>query len=144
MFRSLVLVLLSVLSFTLKDCSNRPQPKVTGPDLVPISKNPDNTLGCAEVGLNPNQQVVITVTNQGDADAPASLTRITFSNVGSTDLNTPAIPAKGSMNLQPVPIPNGCGGANCSATITVNVNGAVPETPSAQQNNSIVCVARVG
>lgn len=144
MFKPLVVVLLLVLAFAFKACSsNQPQPKVTGIDLVGTSTNSTNT-GCDEIGTNPNQQVQITVQNKGTVDAPPSVTSVTFSNVpNAITLNTPAIPANGSTKLL-VPIPANCGGANCSATITINSDGAITLAPDPQRINPVTCIARIG
>src|SRR5260370_1608567 len=132
MFRPLVLALLPILAFAFKACNSSPQqPKITGIDLAGTSINSSfpKTGECDEVGTNPNQQVQITVKNNGTVDAPASVTSITFTNVPNAIIkNTPAIPAGGSTKLL-VPIPANCGGANCSATITINSDSAITLAP---------------
>jgi hypothetical protein len=131
MFRPLAPVLLSAVAVALSGCPG-PGPKAAGPNLVPTSTNQTNT-GCDEVGTNPNQQVVITVQNTGTAPAlPPSNVSVTFTNVPNPvplTINVPIAPG-GSSQVQTA-IPNGCGGANCSATITV-------------QGNTTTCIARIG
>jgi uncharacterized repeat protein (TIGR01451 family) len=94
------------------------------PDLVPSIADP--------CGL------VVTVRNQGDSNAPASTTRVTFfTPEGSVpvDLSTPALSPGASVDLGPVSFPSGCFNPDCSFTITVDINNNVDELN--EGNNSV-------
>ena len=74
----------------------------------------------------------VSVKNQGNANAGISKTTIVFSNTSST-LDTPAIPAGGSVDLL-FNVPIGCSSLNCSFRITVDSVNQVDE--SNEGNNS--------
>ena len=104
-------------------------------DLLPVKSpgQPDNITGfCKAVGNA--QTVVVSVRNQGNAEAPASTTTITFSPGGPVSVQTPAIPAGDSVDLSPVDIPAGCFDPDCDFTITVDSNNQVSE--SNEDNNT--------
>ena len=106
-------------------------PPFKHPDLVPTSASPG---GFCELTGNPQKQlfVVVHVTNVGQAHAPASVTRVTFSNSSKTDIQTPALDPTASITLPSVA--ESCAGVtgDCSATIEVNVTNTVaePDSPS--------------
>src|SRR5215217_4796503 len=112
-------VILDVLKVpTRTDVSNQKLPPHRGwrggcllelqyPDLVPLNPGEqDDPLGFCDREEN---RLFITVENQGDADAPRSVTRVTFSPDVSpdvfVDLPTDPIPAGEHIRLGPVDIP---------------------------------------
>ena len=78
--------------------------------------------------LDGNGKLVIRVRNQGAVEAPASITKIEFSPGGVFLLETPAIPASGSVDLGPFNFPAGCSDPDCDFTITVDFNNQVNES----------------
>jgi len=138
-------VILDVLLVPLRaDISNQKLPPrrrwrggcllvLTDPDLVPVNPNPnDGPEGFCDRGEN---GLFITVKNQGNADAPASVTRVTFSPFSpdvSFDLPTDPILAGGSIRLGPLEIPEVCfesgGGNSCDFQIEVDANNQVVES----------------
>lgn len=107
------------------------------PDLVPV---PDPRPGFGFCRLDDQRQLLITIRNQGSADAGASLTRVTFASGGSKDIPTPPIPAGGSVTLAPVEMPGECFNPNCHFTIIANANGAVIESNMANNIGTGSCL----
>jgi len=108
-------VILDVLKVPLRtDGSNQKLPPHRGwtggcllelqyPDLVPVNVNqPPDPLGFCDVEEN---GLFITVENQGDADAPRSVTRVTFSPDVFVDLPTDPIDAGHHIRVGPFDIP---------------------------------------
>lgn len=101
------------------------------PDLVPFSSSGTSpTAFCRIEGGG--KLLRVTVKNQGDADAGPSKTTVTFGNRPFT-LNTPAIPAGGSVDLL-FDLAVSCS-PNCSFTINVDSNNQVNE--SNEGNNTV-------
>ena len=95
-------------------------------DLVPVNPNPQ--LGPVGFCRRDDQgRLVITVRNQGTADAPASTTMVVFSPGVSFPLPTPPIPAGGSVDL-PILIPAACFSPDCEFTIIADANNQVTES----------------
>jgi hypothetical protein len=121
------------------------EPPVRLPDLVPLppfpppppnspSQLPQNF--CLSTVGGPRANAVrVLVRNQGEGNAPASVTRIAFLNNPPMQVATPAIPPGGQAIVE-VMIPTGCfvGESSCSFTITVNATSAFDE--SDQTNNT--------
>lgn len=101
------------------------------PDLVPV---PDPRPGVGFCKRDTQGRLVVTVKNQGNADAPASTTTVDYSPGGSFQLPTPAIPAGGSVDLPPLNIPGVCFDPDCDFRITVD--SANQATESNEGNNS--------
>lgn len=106
-------------------------PSQRSPDLVPFSP----------LGTGPNafcrmeeggKLLRVTVKNQGNADAGASKTTVTFVNKPFT-LDTPPVAAGGSADLL-FKVPSGCFSPDCSFKVTVDSSNQVNE--SNEQNNS--------
>jgi hypothetical protein len=107
----------------------------SGIDLVPVPVAP-NFCNLAPV---PELSLVVTVGNQGNTDAGASITKIEFITGLSTIflLSTPPVAAGGAVNLLPVAIPPGCfDGLSCNFTITVDSENQINES-SNEGNNSV-------
>jgi CARDB protein len=105
-------------------------------DLVPFSPlGSSPSAFCREV--NDGTGLEVTVKNQGNADAPASTTRVIFFTLRegniAEDMFTPAIPAGGSTDLV-FDLPSGCFNG-CDFRITVDSNNQVNE--SDEGNNSV-------
>lgn len=107
------------------------------PDLVPV---PDPEPGIGFCKLNDQNRLVVTVKNQGDADAGASTTMVEFFPGGSFALPTPPIPAGGSINLPPLDIPGACYNPNCNFRITVDANNEINEANKSNNSASGSCL----
>src|SRR3989442_79507 len=70
-------------------------------------------------------RLVVTIKNQGEADAPASTTRIAFESGAAFDRATPPLAVGAEASLEPVPLPQGEG--TIVFTITADVMGAIRE-----------------
>ena len=124
----LLVPLLLTSQVVLNGCARRP-------DLLPVKSpgQPDNITGFCKVVDNATK-VVISVKNQGNADAPASTTTVEFLPGGSFPLPTPAIPSGGTVNLPPLAIPAGCFNPDCNFKITVDSGNQINE--SNEENNT--------
>ena len=111
------------------------------PDLVPVP-DPRPGIGfCKLVAEGPDKgKLVVTVKNQGNADAPASTTRVIFVPGGTFDLPTPPIPAGGSVDLPPISIPGVCFNPDCNFRIIVDANNQVVESNKANNTGSGNCI----
>ncbi len=147
---SLALLAFAVLVLTgLDSC----QPEARLPDLIPSSPDQGFPGGafCNLQGPNDQLKVVITVINQGNADAGISLTRWDF-NPGTNQatgglLSTPPIAAGAQWTLPPLDVPDHCGAPDCVLKIKVNEPpglGRQPVVESNYNNNSMTCVVRIG
>ncbi|MFX0108932.1 MAG: CARDB domain-containing protein [Candidatus Hodarchaeota archaeon] len=103
------------------------------PDLLPV-KPPDSPEVVGFCQQDDQGRLIVTVRNQGNADAPPSTTTVEFTPGGSFPLPTPAIPAGGSVDLSPLSIPAECFDADCEFKITVDSLNKVDE--SDEGNNS--------
>jgi len=98
------------------------------PDLVPLKE-------CKRKG---DTGLVVTVKNQGAADAGASTTRVDFQPAGSPSLPTPPIPAGASVDLL-FTIPAGCFVPDCHYKIVVDSNNQVDESNESNNTVDSVC-----
>ena len=105
------------------------------PDLVPV---PDPQGGFCKGDGKGN--LVVTVRNQGSANAPASTTRVEFFPGGVFMLPTPPIPAGAQLDLTPLPFPPGCFSPDCSFKITVDATGVVVESNEANNTGVGTCI----
>ena len=104
------------------------------PDLIPI---PDaNGNFCR---IDPARRLIVTVKNQGTADAGPSETKVVFSTGGGASVPTPAIPAGGSVDVT-VPIPANCFQPDCGFRITVDSTGQVSESNELNNTASGTCL----
>lgn len=115
------------------------------PDLKPGKRVATNTgleNYCQAEPGTPGLKVVIQ--NKGDVDSPASTTRVEFpglSQTYSTDLATPAIPAKGETFLIfPYPSGENCFNSDCDFIITVDVNDVVDECYESNNEEAGLCI----
>jgi hypothetical protein len=95
----------------------RPQP----PDLTP-----------SDLHLEDNDTLVVTVQNVGSGDAGPSTAQASFSSVGVRPIETPAIPAGGSVELR-TEVPAGCFNPDCGYSIEVDAGQQLTE--SDESNN---------
>lgn len=92
------------------------------PDLLPIPDAKGNFCRRDE-----NGRLIVTIQNQGLADAGASITRVDFATGGHQLITTPAIPAGGSVDVF-VTLPPLCFRPDCTFRIAVDSTGFVSES----------------
>ena len=113
-----------------------------GADLVPFGRpglpGPPGFCKTAKTGQHKGE-LIITVTNQGNAAAPTSTTLVEFSNGARFLLPTPAIAPGGSVDL-PLSIPAACFRPDCSFKITVDSKGQVKETNTGNNTAAGICI----
>lgn len=103
------------------------------PDLIPL---PDpETRFCKR---DERGNLIVTVKNQGSADAGASTTTVHFLPGGPLSLATPPIAAGGSVDLF-FPIPPACFDPDCSFRIIVDSASQVPESDETNNYASGTC-----
>jgi hypothetical protein len=103
------------------------------PDLVPFSPLGTNpTAFCRMEGGG--RLLRVTVKNQGNENAAASKTAVTFGNIPVT-VDTPAIPAGGSVDLL-FKVPTNCFQPDCSFNITVDSGNQVNESSNEGNNGA--------
>jgi len=104
------------------------------PDLIPFA---DPKTGFCRIDNRGN--LIVTVKNQGSADAGPSTTTVVFSSGGTFSQPTPPIPAGGSANLL-FPIPGGCFAPDCSFRIIVDSASQVTESNEGNNTASGTCI----
>ncbi len=107
-------------------------PKEKAPDLVPFSPLGNSPDAFCRIEQD-RRQLRVTVKNQGNENAAASKTMVTFGNIPVT-VDTPAIPAGGSVDLL-FKVPTNCFQPDCSFNITVDSGNQVNESNN-EGNNS--------
>ncbi len=107
------------------------------PDLVPV---PDPRPGVGFCRRDDQGRLLVSVKNQGSANAPASTTTVHFSPGGSFDLPTPPIPAGGTVDLPPLPIPPSCFNPDCNFRIVVDSKHQVVESDEGNNFASGTCL----
>jgi hypothetical protein len=108
-------------------------PSQKSPDLVPFSPLGTDPTSFCRIEQD-GKSLRVTVKNQGNADAGASKTTVTFGDTPFT-LDTPALPEGGSVDLL-FKVPAGCFSPDCSFKITVDSNNQVDELNN-EGNNSV-------
>ena len=103
------------------------------PDLIPL---PDPQLGFCR---RRDGKLIVTVKNQGTANAGASTTRVDFASGSSATQPTPPIPAGGSVDLL-FDIPPNCFQPDCSFRITVDSGSVVDESNEGNNTASGTCI----
>jgi hypothetical protein len=104
------------------------------PDLIPL---PDPKTGFCRRDQKGN--LIVTVKNQGSADAGLSTTTVEFAQGGTFSQPTPPIPAGGTVNLL-FPIPPHCFQPDCSFRITVDSANQVTESNETNNTASGTCL----
>ena len=111
----------------------KPVTAALAPDLVPFS--PLGTDPLAYCRMEQDRTLLrATVKNQGNGNAGGSKTTVFFSN-GPVTLDTPPIPAGGSVDLM-FNVPANCFSPDCSFRITVDSNNQVNEFNNEGNNNA--------
>lgn len=105
-------------------------------DLIPV---PDPKPGVGFCRRDAQGRLIVTVKNQGTADAGPSETKVAFSGGGTVSVPTPAIPAGGSVDVF-VPIPPGCFSPDCGFRITVDAAAVVSESNEVNNTASGSCL----
>jgi CARDB protein len=103
------------------------------PDLIPFAEPGTEFCKRDERG-----NLVVTVKNQGSADAGASTTTVRFAPGGAFSQPTPPIPAGGTVDLV-FPIPPACFDPDCDFRITVDSMGQVTESDETNNTASGTC-----
>jgi len=109
------------------------KPVASGPDLVPFSPAGNSEAAFCRIEQG-GTRLRVSVKNQGNGDAGISKTTVIFSNASFT-LDTPAIPAGGSVDLL-FNVPIGCSSLNCSFRITVDSVNQVDESNNEGNNTA--------
>jgi hypothetical protein len=104
------------------------------PDLVPLADPEVGLCNRTDMG-----DLVVTVKNQGSADAGASTTTVAFSSGGTFSQPTPPIAAGASVELS-FPIPGGCFNPDCSFRITVDSANQVTESNEGNNTATGTCI----
>lgn len=99
-----------------------PARRLAQADLIPVPDADSNFCKRDTAG-----RLIVTVKNQGTADADASVTRIEFATGENQLVATPAIPAGTSVDLF-VTFPAGCFRPDCTFRIAVDSTGLVSES----------------
>jgi len=89
------------------------------PDLLPVRTER------SYCRLDAQGRLIVTIKNQGEANAPASTTRVLFEGGAAVDRATPALAVGAEANLEPVPLPGGEG--TIVFTITADVMSVIRE-----------------
>lgn len=108
--------------------------RVQLPDLVPVPDEDGSFCVRNDAG-----KLLVTVRNQGAADADASSTRVNFNNHGIVSLFTPELGA-GQEHTHTVDIPFGCFDPDCEFTIVVDANDVVVESNEGNNVAKGVCM----
>ena len=95
------------------------------PDLIPLPA----------AGFCRDGTVVVTLRNQGPADADSSTTTITFAGGGSVEQPTPSVEGGRIATLPAVTIPAECFAPGCFMQVIVDANNDVQE--SDEGNNTV-------
>lgn len=111
------------------------------PDRVPVPDPRPGVGFCKLAREGPDRgKLVVTVKNQGDGDAGASITRVTFAPGGAVDIPTPPLAAGASVDLPPIAIPGACFNPDCNFRIVVDADGQVAESDETNNMASGMCL----
>jgi len=112
-----------------------PEESSLHPDLIAV---PEGSFGGPDAfcDLTSVPQLRIIIQNQGQGDAPASITRVVFSPGGTVNIPTPRLRAGERAVLSPLRIPTACFDPDCDFQIIVDwVNNVYEDT--GEQNNTV-------
>src|SRR5262245_38257227 len=79
-------------------------------------------------------KLFIVIQNQGQGDAPSTMTRVSFSPGGSFEITTPPVRAGQRSVLAPVVIPPACFDPDCDFKVTVDAKSDVNEDGGEENN----------
>ena len=111
------------------------EPEVTpgSPDLIAV---PDGSFGGADAycEMSGVPQLRIVIQNQGQGNAPASVTRVSFVPGGTQDVPTAPLSSGERRVLAPILIPRACFDPDCDFTITVDSRTQLDEATGEANN----------
>lgn len=110
-----------------------PEESADSPDLIAV---PDGSFGGPDAycDMTSVPQLRIIIQNQGQGNAPASITRVRFSPGGIMDIPTAPLQSAQRTALAPILIPAACFDPDCDFTITVDSRAQVNETTGEENN----------
>jgi len=110
-----------------------PEESFYSPDLIAV---PDGSFGGPDAycDMTSVPQLRIGIQNQGQGNAPASITRVRFSPGGIMDIPTAPLQSAQRTMLAPILIPAACFDPDCDFTITVDSRAQVNETTGEENN----------
>jgi hypothetical protein len=111
-------------------------------DLIPEPPSVGAGPGVVACRTDTSGNILIGVRNQGAGGAGASVTRVVFTSTApptTTDVPTAAL-TSGSVVDVSFPVPGSCYSPNCTFSVTVNVDGAVTESSTANNGAVGVCL----
>ena len=110
-----------------------PEVASNSPDLIAV---PEESYGGPDAycDMTAVPQLRIVIQNQGQGNAPASITRVVFSPGGTKDIPTSAVQPGQRKVLAPIPIPKTCFDPDCDFTITVDSKAEVDEAIGESNN----------
>jgi hypothetical protein len=110
------------------------------PDLVPVKP-----LGTPGPGgfckLDSQGRLLVSVRNQGSADAAASTTKVEFFPGGPRLLPTPPLVPGRLADLPPIDMPKACFNPNCRFQLTVDANNELMESNEGNNRAEGMCAA---
>ena len=103
------------------------------PDLIAV---PEGSFGGPDAycDMTTLPQLRIAIQNQGQGNAPESMTRVKFSPGGIMDISTPPLQSAERTMLAPIRIPAACFDPDCDFTITVDLKAQVNEITGEENN----------
>ena len=103
------------------------------PDLIAV---PDGSFGGSDAYCDTTMvsQLRIVIQNQGQGNAPTSITRVRFSSGGVRDIPTPPLQSGQRTMLAPILIPAACFDPDCDFAITVDSMAQINETTGEENN----------
>jgi CARDB protein len=110
-----------------------PEISSENPDLIAV---PEGSFGGPDAycDMTTVPQLRIVIQNQGQGNAPASITRVKFSPGGIMDIPTPPLQSAQRTMLPPTLIPTACFDPDCDFTITVDSKAQVNEVTGEENN----------
>ena len=110
-----------------------PEVASESPDLIAV---PEGSFGGSDAycDFTKAPQLRIVIQNQGQGNAPSSVTRVTFSPGGVKDISIPPLQSAQRSALAPLPIPAACFDPDCDFTIMVDAQAQITE-PTGEENN---------
>ena len=110
-----------------------PEISSENPDLIAV---PEGSFGGPDAycDMTTVPQLRIVIQNQGQGNAPASITRVKFSPGGIMDIPTPSLQSAQRTMLPPTRIPAACFDPDCDFTITVDSKAQVNEITGEENN----------